>query len=213
MKKILALFFVCLVILVSGCGEVTTTSKTANKPPIPTMEDKKKASAEVLKIIGEMPYKTDEVEKMTWYTPWGKGSYGAQDAIYWYVGRKQDNVWMRALIVNFTKSMDWVFWDKVIFSTAEKNWEYKLKNVFAGQSGGGKHTQIVMGGKYETMDVPYEEVKTGYELLIKGTNPIIRLSGNEHHYDYKLTQEDINHLKTGVYLANELKIIGGNLVK
>lgn len=79
-------------------------------------------------------------------------------------------------IVNFTSGIEWIFWDKVIFSTNEKNWEYDIGSL-GGLSGGGKHTEIVTGGKYETLSVPIKKIAPGLEVLIKGTNPIIRLQG------------------------------------
>ena len=51
-------------------------------------------------------------------------------------------------VVHFTSDTEWFFWDNMIFSNGDNKWEKKL-NTFAGQSGDGKSTQIVMGGKYE----------------------------------------------------------------
>lgn len=176
-------------------------------------EQKKQASAEILKILNDMPANTDPVEKQTWYQPWGKGEYPAESAVYWYAGKKENHVWLRTKIVQFSSGINWVFWDKLIFSTDNKNWEYKIPNVFAGQSGGGKHTQVVYGGKYETLDLSFDKLRPGYEILVNGENPIIRLSGKEYYHDYKLDQEDLDHLKTGLYLYDQLKIVNNELVK
>lgn len=194
-------------------NRLASTQVNNEKTETAAKERKKVASKEILQILGNMPQITDEVNNTVWYQPWGKGSIPAQNAIYWYAGCKNNYVWMRAKIVNFSSGVNWVFWEKVIFHTSDGNWEYQIKNVFAGQSGGGKHTQVVMGGKYETLDVPYGDLKLGYEKLITGTNPIIRLAGKEYNFDYKLTSEDINHLKTGVRLAELLQITDGEIVK
>lgn len=174
--------------------------------------NKEKAKAEVVKILNSMSSHTDQVEKVTWYTPWSGENYPAESAIYWYAAKKDNRVWMRAKVVHYSSSINWVFWDKAIFSTPEKNWTYQMKNVFAGQSGGGKSTQIVMGGKYETLDVNFEELQPGYQLLAnsKGAN-VIRLEGKEYKFDYKPNSTDLSHIKTGLYLYEQLNLIGNTL--
>ncbi len=216
MKRFLVIVSsIIMFLLVVGCGSDKNNSATTSMPKKQeiTMEQKKQATGEILRILGAMPQNKDEVEKKIWYQPWGNKAYPAKNAIYWYAGNKDDHVWMRAFIVNFSTDMGWVFWDKIIFSTTEKNWEYKIKNVFAGQSGGGKSTDIVRGGKYETLDIPIAEVIQGYKLLINGNNPIIRLEGKERYYDYKLTKTDIEHLKTGIYLYEQLQVTDGLIIK
>lgn len=213
MKKLLTLLLTALLLIfsVAGCGSDSSSSSSSSKTQI-TEEQKKQASAEVMRILSSMVQKTDEVEKLTWYMPYS-GNIPAQDAVYWYAGKKGDQVWMRAAIINFTSDINWVFWDKVIFSTTEKNWEYKIDDCFAGQSGGGKHTEVVFGGKYETLDVSFDELEQGYRLLITGTNPIIRLKGRDSHYDYRLTETDLNHLKTGIYVYDQLKVADFKIIK
>lgn len=219
MKKVLSVLLVCTVFALAGCGSSSSSGKSSSDNSVTTkkseitVEQKKQASSETIRILNNMPKKTDEVEKMSWFTPWGTGSYPAEDAVYWYAGRKGNDVWLRAKIVNFTSSMGWVFWDKVIFSTTDKNWEYEIKDNFAGQTGGGKHTQVVMGGKYETLDVPLKDLYEGYKLLITGKNPIIRLKGKEGKYDYRLTGDDLEHIKTGIYLYDQLKVTNGKIVE
>ena len=174
--------------------------------------NKEKAKAEVLKILNSMSSHTDQVEKVTWYTPWSGENYPAESAIYWYAAKKDNRVWLRAKIVHYSSGINWVFWDKAIFSTPEKNWTYQIKNVFAGQSGGGKSTQIVMGGKYETLDANFEELKPGYQLLANSKGPnVIRLEGKEYKFDYKPDNTDLSHIKTGLYLYEQLSLIGNTL--
>lgn len=169
--------------------------------------------AEIERILNNMPSKTDDVEKITWYQPWGSNGYPAKDAIYWYVGERNGEYWLRAFIVHFDDGINWVFWDKVIFSTSNTNWIYNIENCFAGQSGGGKDTQIVHGGKYETLDVRFSDLERGYKLLATDKNPIIRLQGRDRHHDYYLTSADINLLNTGIYLNEQLKKLNYRISK
>ena len=174
--------------------------------------DKKAASQEILQILGALPMRKDEVEKTNWYQPWGDREYPAEDNVYWYAGNKNDQVWMRTLIVNFSSDIDWVFWDKLIFSTDQGRWEYNIGS-FAGQSGNGKHTQVVMGGKYETLDVPYYNLFRGYQLLVDGTNPIIRLQGKEYHVDIRISPAQMETIKQGVRLSYLLSKTEGKIIR
>ncbi len=215
MKKLLIFLLTALMLIVSGCGssdKSSSTTSTQSTTPKITMEQKKQASEEVMRILTAMPQETDEVEKLTWYKPY-EGQIQPHDAIQWYAGKKGDHVWMRAQIINFTSDVGWVFWDKLIFSTSERNWEYQIKDCFAGQTGGGKLTQVVYGGKYEMLDVPFDEIQEGYRLFVTGKNPILRLQGKEHYYDYRLTENDINHLQTGIYVYDQLKVCDNKIVQ
>jgi hypothetical protein len=207
--------FILLGIIGSCAGNSTTNNDSVSTPQkaeqkkaeAPTEEQKQEARENIQKILDSMPQREDNVEKTTWYQTWGTDNYGPKSAIYWYVGKKDNKVKLYAKIVHFSKNMDWVFWDNLKFSAGESTVAYKIKNVFAGQSGGGKSTQVVMGGKYETLSVPFEELRPGFELLTTKPNPILRLYGKEHYYDYELTSDDIESLKTAIYLDDQLKIV------
>lgn len=173
----------------------------------------KQIVAEVERILNNIPSKTDDVEKITWYYPWGTNGHPARDAVYWYVGEKDGKFWLRAFLVHFDEGIEWVFWDKVIFSTSNANWTYNIRNCFAGQTGGGKDTKIVRGGKYERLDVNFSELEQGYRLLATGNNPIIRFQGEDRHHDYYLTSDDINLLNTGIYLNEQLKKLNYRISK
>lgn len=174
-------------------------------------EEKQKANeviiADVQNILNDIPSQKDNVQRVTWWRSWGSNGYPAKDAAYWYVGEKNGRYWVRAFLVDFDDSINWVFWDRVTFSTDEENWTYFIKNCFAGQNGGGKSTNIVRGGKYETLDVSLDEVEYGYLLLTKGHNPIIRFESNKSYHDYYLTADDINSLNTGLYLNAKINQI------
>ncbi len=177
-------------------AETATTSSSTETKNMQSIED---ANSEMKEILQNFYVQTDEVEKMTWYMPYQE-VYPAETRLYWYAGVKEKHIWERAKMVHFSDDMDWVFWKKLIFSTDQGRWEYNLKTII-GQDG-EKDTQIVMGGKYETADIPFDEIKPGIKLLITGTNPIIRLKGEKHHKDYYLSTDEIEYLKTGYRLSD-----------
>ena len=58
---------------------------------------------------------------------------------------------------------------------------------------------------HEVADVPFSKLRTGIELLVSGTNPVIRFRGTEGYIDYKLSASDIEHLREGLRLDDLLK--------
>lgn len=195
----------------------TTTNSAAKKPSTTTSQSKedkeakaKAANEDAMKILGAVPQFQDQVEKSTSYLTWGAENYPADTNLYWYAIVKDKAVNERLKMVHFSSNMNWVFWDKLIFSTDQGKWEYTI-NSFAGQSGNGKSTQIVMGGKYETLDIPYDKLKPGIELLINGTNPIIRLQGKEYRYDFQVPAATIEQMKLANQLDNDLNVLGNKL--
>ena len=177
-----------------------------------TVEQKKEASQEILQILGSVPMKVDEVEKRNVYCPWGIGAVPLENNTYWYVINKDSDVRLRTLIFNFSTDTEWVFWDKVIFSTSQGRWEYSIGS-FVGQSGGGKKTDVFIGGKYERLDLPYEKLAPGYKLLLEGSNPIIRLQGPDAHFDMHLSAAQMEQITTGYRLYELLEITDGKIVK
>lgn len=175
-------------------------------------KEKQVANRAVIDALGHFYRKIDEVEKTEWFTPY-EGNTPAETKIYWYVGLNQKNdINQRFKVVHFSDNIGWVFWDKLIFSTNEKNWTYDI-NTFAGQSGGGKSTQIVFGGKYEFFDTSLKNVIEGVRLLVNGGNPILRLKGEEHFYDIKLSQEDIKNLKNAIIFYENSQIIDEKITR
>lgn len=214
----LGIIVLCIIIgaIFGGNGGKNSTTPATAVTQKETEKEKEQrianANKAVIDMLGSFYKKTDEVEKSEWYLPYD-GSYPAKTAVYWYVGLSSDDrINQRVKIVHFSTGMDWVFWDKITFSTSEKNWNYDI-NSFAGQSGGGKSTQIVMGGKYETVDLPIKNIIQGLELLTNGSNPIIRLQGKEHNYDIKLSSKDIDNLKNAVAFSKNAETLGGKITR
>ena len=187
-----------------------TNAPQTTQSSVDTEKQKDTANADAMNILSYVPQKYDQVEKRTIYAPWGEGKIPPATNLYWYAIEKDKAVTMRASLVHFTDDINWVFWDKLIFSTDQGKWEYNIDS-FAGQSGGGKHTEVVMGGKYEMLDVPFDKLKPGIKLLVEGTNPIIRMQGKPHKEDFVVPAATIEQMKAGLQLENDLSLLGGKL--
>ncbi len=181
------------------------SSSTYLKP-----EEKEQVKATVMDILNHTPQRTDEVEKATWFQSWGTEPYGPQDNIYWRAKVDQNKTVEQYLkFVTFSDfSFQSVFWRKLTFSTNEGSWEYYTES---GVQGDGKNTLVVHGGKYEILDVKYDNVEKGIKLLVEGTNPIIRYSGMSYYQDYRVPPEVIQELKRAVTLHENLKKLNNSL--
>lgn len=204
-------FFLTIAInfLVSPNTNIThskqNSSSTYLKP-----EEKEQAKATVMDILNHTPQRTDEVEKATWFQSWGTEPYGPQDNIYWRAKVDQNKTVQQYLkFVTFSDfSFQSVFWRKLTFSTNEGNWDYYTES---GVHGDGKNTLVVHGGKYEILDVKYDNVEKGIKILVEGTNPIIRYSGMSYYQDYRVPPEVIQELKRAVTLHENLKKLNYSL--
>nr|DAY51269.1 MAG TPA: hypothetical protein [Caudoviricetes sp.] len=207
------IIFIACGMLAPDSGKTSTTGGNATQAA-QTAQDKEKqkenAQADAMNILGSVPQENDQVKNQTIYRPWGNGPVPADTNLYWYAVVKNKSVTERIKLVHFTSDINRVFWDKLIFSTDQGKWEYKI-NAFAGQSGDGKHTEVVMGGKYETLDVPYDKLRPGIKLLTEGTNPIIRMKGAQHQADFQVPQATIDQMKAAQQLDQDLTILGGKL--
>ena len=211
-KKVFLSTIVMLILFFVGVALTNKAddSNTSNNSTVVTVEQKKEKSNELVSILSQVPQYEDKVEKSVIYKPWGE-QIPPQDAVYWYAISKDNFINERIKIVNFSDGIDWIFWDKIIFSTDQNRWDYEI-NSFVGQSGGGKSTQIVMGGKYEFLDVPFEKLAPGIKILIEGSNPIIRLKGDKYKFDYVVPDNQIEHLKAGYKVYEDLKATGGMII-
>lgn len=204
------LMIVLLIVINPGNMDSNSSDKVSSSTTV-TAEQKEQAKSDALAILQATPQSIDEVEKVTWYKSWGPDQYPPMSNVYWAAKVDGDQKVSQFLkFVHFDSGLDWVFWDKLIFSTDQGKWELQL-NTFAGQSGDGKNTQIVMGGKYETLDIPYDKAYDGIKLLLDGTNPIIRYQGKKYKFDYHVPQETLQELQRSMKLYEDLKVVKNSL--
>lgn len=222
MNRIIALsIFACIPLLMGGCGNAEQAASTQSKAssaaysasstPKYTEEQKQNAKQRIQEILDSQNQQYDEVKKITLYFPWDNYSIPAKTGIYWIASNEKGDLHLLTKVIQFSTNTEWVFWNKLNFSTDEGNWVYRIKGNFPEQNSGGKSTTIVMGGKYESLGLQFSELKKGYQLLVNGTNPIIRFEGNNSYYDYHLTSDDIAYLKQGIELDDLMKIVGGKI--
>lgn len=191
--------------------QTASSSSSAANSAKQDEQNKKAASQEITNILGNVAQKYDEVDHKTEYTSWGNGNIPAKRAIYWQLSvsddKKISDVYIN--IVDFTTNTTWTFWSTMTFSNGNDKWSKKL-DTFAGQSGDGKNTQVVTGGKYEMWQGTASSIKNGLDILASGgDNPILRLSGNEYKTDMRLNPDDVDRVKTALHLL-ELREITGN---
>lgn len=108
-------------------------------------------------------------------------------------------------------STNWIFWDKLTFSSSAGKFDYTMPGVIAGQSGGGKNIRLDDSGTYEYALLTIPEIDEGLRILTQGNNPIIRYRGSQYYKDYSLSSEEVEQLKTALRLYELIDIVDNNL--
>lgn len=108
-------------------------------------------------------------------------------------------------------STNWIFWDKLTFSSSAGKFDYTMRGVIAGQSGGGKNIRLDDSGTYEYALLTIPEIDEGLRILTQGNNPIIRYRGDQYYKDYNLSSEEIEQLKTALTLYKLGDLVDNNL--
>ncbi len=205
------LFAVLLSFLLVGCGGQSSSKQASqNKPQI----DMKATYAEInaLLDLDLVKKEQDKVGRTTFYKPFtGLGLYPS-----WQVTQTDDTVRMDAIIMDGGKRENskepdaLVYWHTIIFSTDETKWEYQIPNC-DGKTGGGKEVSANNKGIYEYYKTPFNNLSSGYRLLVEGTNPTIRLRGVNKRKEIKVTKEMIEALKAGLRLDELFMITRGKI--
>lgn len=130
----------------------------------------------------------DQANQITWVDSYSS-PFGHKGVLA-YMGiqgrEKNGKKWLRARL-HYSDS-SWVFFNKVVFSTADSNWTYVVP---------GRVTRdVVNGGIHETYDVDFDDLKPGIELLVNGKNPRIDFFGKDYRDGIYLNQDAVNNLKT-----------------
>ena len=108
-------------------------------------------------------------------------------------------------------STNWIFWDKLTFSSSAGKFDYTMRGVIAGKSGGGKNIRLDDSGTYEYALLTIPEIDEGLRILTQGSNPIIRYRGSQYYKDYTLSAEEVEQLKTALTLYELGDIVDDNL--
>ena len=90
---------------------------------------------------------------------------------------------------------DWIFFDKIVFSTSSKSWTYYVK--------GDIEHQVVTGGVHEYITVKFCDLFPGMKLLTEGENPQIEFVG-KHSTVVPLYSGDIDSIKEYINLYDRL---------
>jgi len=106
-------------------------------------------------------------------------------------------------------STNWIFWDKLTFSSSAGKFDYTMQGVIAGQS--GKNIRLDDSGTYEYALLTTPEIDEGLRILTQGNNPIIRYRGSQYYKDYALSSEEVEQLKTALTLYELGDIVDNNL--
>lgn len=178
----------------------------------------KKADAEkeIYTILNNTNFEYDQVDREYKFYSSSQRAIQPSNAVSWvaFVDSSGHLVGPFIKLVTFAPldiSTNWIFWDKLTFSSSAGKYDYTMHGVIAGQSGGGKNIRLDDSGAYEYALLTIPEIDEGIRILTQGSNPIIRYRGSQYYKDYTLSSEEIEQLKTALTLYKLGDIVDNTL--
>lgn len=178
----------------------------------------KKADAEkeIYTILNNTNFEYDQVDREYKFYSSSQRAIQPSNAVSWvaFVDSSGHLTGPFVKLVTFSPldvSTNWIFWDKLTFSSSAGKYDYTMRGVIAGQSGGGKNIRLDDSGTYEYALLTIPEIEEGLRILTQGDNPIIRYRGPQYYKDYALSSEEVEQLKTALTLYKLGDIVDNNL--
>lgn len=178
----------------------------------------KKADAEkeIYTILSNTNFEYDQVDREYKFYSSSQRAIQPNNSVSWvaFVDSSGHLVGPFVKFVTFAPldiSTNWIFWDKLTFSSSAGKYDYTMRGVIAGQSGGGKNIRLDDSGAYEYALLTIPEIDEGLRILTQGSNPIIRYRGSQYYKDYALSSEEVEQLKTALTLYKFGDIVDNNL--
>ena len=91
---------------------------------------------------------------------------------------------------------NWLFVNKIIFSTKSNSWTYYVDEQ--------RQEQVVTGGVHEFIYVPFAKVLNGMQIVVDGENPQIELVGDKGSKIIHLNSDDITNIKKYINLYENI---------
>lgn len=178
----------------------------------------KKANAEkeIYAILNNTNFEYDQVDREYKFYSSSQRAIQPNNSVSWiaFVDSSGHLVGPFVKFVTFAPldiSTNWIFWDKLTFSSSAGKFDYTIPGVIAGQSGGGKNIRLDDSGTYEYALLTIPEIDEGLRILTQGSNPIIRYRGSQYYKDYALSSDEVDQLKTALTLYKLGDIVDNNL--
>lgn len=174
------------------------------------------AEKEIYTILNNTNFEYDQVDREYKFYSSSQRAIQPNNAVSW-VAFVDSSGHLTGPFVKFVTfapldiSTNWIFWDKLTFSSSAGKYDYTMRGVIAGQSGGGKNIRLDDSGAYEYALLTIPEIDEGLRILTQGDNPIIRYRGSQYYKDYDLSSEEVEQLKTALTLYKLGDIVDNNL--
>lgn len=174
------------------------------------------AEKEIYTILNNTNFEYDQVDREYKFYSSSQRAIQPNNAVSW-VAFVDSSGHLTGPFVKFVTfapldiSTNWIFWDKLTFSSSAGKYDYTMRGVIAGQSGGGKNIRLDDSGAYEYALLTIPEIDEGLRILTQGDNPIIRYRGSQYYKDYGLSSEEVEQLKTALTLYKLGDIVDNNL--
>ena len=177
---------------------------------------KANAEKEIYAILNNTNFEYDQVDREYKFYSSNQRAIQPNNSVSWvaFVDSSGHLVGPFIKFVTFAPldiSTNWIFWDRLTFSSSAGKFDYTMHGVIAGQSGGGKNIRLDDSGTYEYALLTIPEIDEGLHILTQGSNPIVRYRGSQYYKDYALSSDEVEQLKTVLTLYELGDIVDDNL--
>ena len=182
-------------------------------------KDRKVAHDKAIEILNLLTKQYDNLEEKGWYKAYGS-HLPTRNLCTWYVGENNGKVWMRGILA-FKAPFGLSIIDgeikKVLFASSAGKYALELRKEefwfeYRTQDGESFKSILLRDNYIHSLDCSYDILKPGFEVLAKGSNPVIRYYyGDAGRYDVNVEQEDINLLGKSLELYECFQILDNKL--
>lgn len=210
MRKIILASLFLTAFCVMGCSTPNTTTAISTSNKQESAEDKdqvRTAQKNVADILKECKQSYDKIDDSRCFFSLLPDLVPTQDGqinccITWVATTDGEKCNLDLYIRE--ESTRWIFWDEFTFYSDIGRYKYKMNEKHDARFD-GKIEKVFNMYVSEGYVHSFKDFKDQIKILTDGQAPVIRLSGVKGIHDHYLSTEEIESLKTGLILYNELE--------
>lgn len=156
--------------------------------------------ARLAEATSKMKSKTDEVRSITFYKDQNTPDYRLDTRIYLYIGRKENQLWMRLYLRYYGD--DWLFVDSFTIKAGDQVFEIAPRYDEFQRDNNGYHVWEWYDGAVTNKELQI------IRAVIAADEPVLRFNGDKYYSDYVITAAERQALQN---VLDAFVAMGGKL--